>query len=185
MGSNRDSVGFHLGPEPLEVDGTHSQHLNVNSSHSSHQQVAQVSQEETPGGGGGANELLNFLDSLTTPSLTTNFDVSDSPSYDQQSVTGPSSVSLSVQSPLPLENPHQLSSLFPETSSSSSSSLGFLFDDHVLVDNNINESQKDLQVKPPSLSSLSSSTFSTNVKGFDAGSSFSFSSSLSRSRLSS
>ncbi|GAA5966871.1 hypothetical protein JCM3765_004585 [Sporobolomyces pararoseus] len=101
------------------------------------------------------DDLLHFLDSLSPRSSTLN---TPTIQEQQQSVTGPSSTSLSVQStPFAFENPELVST----------SSLGFFFDPLVVSDdtNNNTINKQDSQVKPLS----SSSTFSMNGKGFDAG----------------
>ncbi|GAA5884398.1 hypothetical protein JCM16303_003671 [Sporobolomyces ruberrimus] len=147
MVSTSYSVGFHHGPQPLEVDGPVA---SLNTSSSSPSTLSTTRRRVSEDGSVTPDDLLDFLDSLS-PSETRS---------QTQSVTGLSSTSLSIQpSPTfafaPLDEP-----LFPTTvehssSSSASSSLGFLFDSISHLEHN------NIKHIP--------STFATNVKGFDAG----------------
>lgn len=169
MDPTRDSVGFLRGPQPLEVNGSLA---DVSYSPSSHPPTTtalegihdeQNSEEVTEQGTvvPSHDDLFHFLDSLS-PRLSEAANPAhvQQDHHQQQSVTGPSSTSLSVQSTPSLT--------FTEHLDHASSSLGFFFDPLVVSvcdDNNYNKQIQDNQLK--SLSSLSS-TFATNGKGFDA-----------------
>lgn len=163
MDSTSDPIGFLLGPQPIQVDGSLASDVSYSQgsypSETVSHEPSSVEHHQSEGGGThvtSRDDLLHFLDSLSPRSSST---INTPSVQEQQSVTGPSSTSLSVQStPFAFENPEHVST----------SSLGFFFDPLVVSDdtnntNNINK--QDSQVKPLS----SSSTFSMNGKGFDAG----------------
>ncbi|GAA5927444.1 bZIP transcription factor [Sporobolomyces koalae] len=139
----RRPVEFLTGPQPLEADGAcGSAHLGLSTSN--HSSDAAASQEsEHPS----TDELLHFLDSLTSASTST--------------VTGPTSPSLSAQhTPVPSVQQYPPASIEQEA-------LASLYDSasSLLTDISLHQQNAPAQAKPQHLNP----SFTTNAKAFDAG----------------